>query len=329
MLMEIEKLNKSQIVLLTLLVSFVTSLATGIVTVSLMEQGVSPVTNTVNQIVERTKEIIVKVPEPQDPIVITETKEVIIHQSDLVAAAVSKNKNSSIIVYKVVPTIVEEVAVDIDADADADVDVDADEEVNVDMAVVTDITTDTVTEDQGTIPQEDQTAAAVLAVESTTPTDRLVFVSRATVLQGDTIIMDASSVTESDVYVVLNGAGERVPAVIQSNNNGVAILTTSIGTPTVLGDTSSLTRGQSVIVLSGIDRLRITTGIISDMVINDTGLEVLEIDKAINTPGSMLINMDGEVIGISTGASRVNGATWFTPTNILEKALHSSDTTDI
>ena len=35
--MDLEKLNKSQIVLLTLLVSFVTSIATGIVTVALMQ----------------------------------------------------------------------------------------------------------------------------------------------------------------------------------------------------------------------------------------------------------------------------------------------------
>jgi len=309
--MEMEELNKSQIVLLTLLVSFVTSLATGIVTVSLMEQGITPVTNTVNQIVERTKEIIVKVPEPQDPIVITETKEVIIHQSDLVAAAVSKNKNSSIIVYKVVkvvPVSVEEVA--------------ADAKVDADVVAVEDIATSTVTE-------EAQAASAILAIEDTLPEDKLVFVSRATVLQDDLIIMDAASVTESDTYVVLNSAGERVPTTLQGSSNEVAILTTSIGTPTALGDTSSLTRGQSVIVLSGVDRLRITTGIISDMVMDDVGLHALEIDKAISTSGSMLINMNGEVIGMSTGTSRTNGATWFTPANILEKALHSSDTTDI
>jgi hypothetical protein len=57
--MDLEKLTKHQIVLLTLLVSFVTSIATGIVTVSLMDQAPEGVTRVVNQIVERTIETVV------------------------------------------------------------------------------------------------------------------------------------------------------------------------------------------------------------------------------------------------------------------------------
>ncbi len=51
-----EDLTKQQIVLLTLLVSFVTSLATGIITVSLMDQGDIGITQIVNKVVERTVE---------------------------------------------------------------------------------------------------------------------------------------------------------------------------------------------------------------------------------------------------------------------------------
>lgn len=57
--MDLEHLTKHQILLLTLLVSFVTSIATGIVTVSLMDQAPSGVTRTINQIVERTVEKVV------------------------------------------------------------------------------------------------------------------------------------------------------------------------------------------------------------------------------------------------------------------------------
>ena len=49
-----EHLTKQQIVLLTLLVSFVTSLSTGIVTVSLMDQAPAGVTHTINQVIEKT-----------------------------------------------------------------------------------------------------------------------------------------------------------------------------------------------------------------------------------------------------------------------------------
>ncbi len=48
-----ESLTKTQIVLLVLLVSFVTSLATGIVTVTLVNQAPQPVTHTINKVVEK------------------------------------------------------------------------------------------------------------------------------------------------------------------------------------------------------------------------------------------------------------------------------------
>jgi len=49
-----EHLTKQQLILLALLVSFVTSLSTGIVTVSLMDQAPQGVTRTVSQVIERT-----------------------------------------------------------------------------------------------------------------------------------------------------------------------------------------------------------------------------------------------------------------------------------
>jgi len=87
--MDIEELNKSQIVLLTLLVSFVTSIATGIVTVSLMNQAPPTVTQTINRVVERTVERVVP-QETQTATVITKERTVIVKESELIAQAVDR-----------------------------------------------------------------------------------------------------------------------------------------------------------------------------------------------------------------------------------------------
>ncbi len=97
--MEIEKLTKSQIVLLTLLVSFMTSMTTGIVTVALMEQAPPAITETVNRVVERTVEKVVPGQAAAVATPIVTTKTVVVKESDLIPQAVDMISSSLVRLY--------------------------------------------------------------------------------------------------------------------------------------------------------------------------------------------------------------------------------------
>lgn len=96
--MDIEKLSKSQIILLTLLVSFVTSIATGIVTVSLMDQAPPAIAQTVNRVIERTIEKVVSTGQTASTVVTTE-KTVVVKEADMIALAVKKVSPSVVRLY--------------------------------------------------------------------------------------------------------------------------------------------------------------------------------------------------------------------------------------
>lgn len=87
-----EDLNKNQIVLLTVLVSFITSIATGIMTVSLLQEAPIEVTRNINRIVEKTIETVTPA-----AIVTPSQKEVttvIVKEEDLILDAINKNVKS-------------------------------------------------------------------------------------------------------------------------------------------------------------------------------------------------------------------------------------------
>jgi hypothetical protein len=97
--MDIEKLTKSQIVLLTLLVSFVTSIATGIVTVSLMQQAPPTIAETVNRVIEHTIEAASSTPSKSQTAAVVQQKTVVVNESDLVAQAVKAASPSIVRIF--------------------------------------------------------------------------------------------------------------------------------------------------------------------------------------------------------------------------------------
>jgi hypothetical protein len=94
--MDIDDLSKSQLLLLTLLVNFVMSIATGIVTVSLLDQAPQTVTQTVNRIVEHTVETVVPAATPADdsPAPVQQPTE-----EDLLVAAIKGDAARTVYLY--------------------------------------------------------------------------------------------------------------------------------------------------------------------------------------------------------------------------------------
>lgn len=100
--MKLEELTKQQIILLTLLVSFVTSIATGIVTVTLLGQTPPGTTQTVNRILERTVEKIV--PDKQGASVVTSEKTVVVKEEDLITKSIENGTKSIVRIYEKIET---------------------------------------------------------------------------------------------------------------------------------------------------------------------------------------------------------------------------------
>jgi S1-C subfamily serine protease len=92
--MDVQELNKSQLILLAILLSFITSIATGIVTVTLMQQAPVSVTAPINRVVKQTVEKITQVEGNQT------VQTVIIKEEDLVVDAIAKNESAVFVISK-------------------------------------------------------------------------------------------------------------------------------------------------------------------------------------------------------------------------------------
>lgn len=258
--MELEELNKSQIVLLTLLVSFVTSIATGIVTVSLMEQAPTDVTRVIQKTVERTVEKVAP-PEIQTKIV-TQEKTVIVSDADLIANAVELNTPSIVRIYS----------------------------------------------------QSDEPKLLALG---------------AVISAGGVIATDASVVDVDTEYTIEAMSGTYTATVLRiSESEQIALLELkdSETVPRPASISSAATKvGGSVVLLSGSEQLFVARGLVSELGDNvfATNLNAAEV-----LPGSVLINIDGNIVGINTGTSRLSGETWFVPArnalNLLNLSTESS-----
>ena len=84
-----EDLNKTQIVLLAIFITFVTAAATGVTVVTLMDQAPPAITQTINRVVERTIETVVSPGKVEK----TEIRQVL-KEDDTIVASLKKAKQS-------------------------------------------------------------------------------------------------------------------------------------------------------------------------------------------------------------------------------------------
>lgn len=273
--MDLEQLTKHQIILLTLLVSFVTSIATGIVTVSLMDQAPTGVTRVINQIVEHTVETVAP-PQTQGAAAITTTeKTVVVKDDDLAAQSIGKVQKGII----------------------------------------------RITAAGG---KELIARGVIIDGKGTALTDRGA--------------LSASGATDFEAILY---SGERVSVSVlkQATSTPVAFLALAVGTstgfsPVVLGDISKLQLGQSIIRIGGVGSDTVGSGVIASLPRGEGGAQdSVEASVSAITPGSILMTIFGEVIGMTTGESSLTGSDFYSTINIPmvpqagPKAASSSSTT--
>ncbi len=253
--MDIERLSKSQIVLLTLLVSFVTSIATGIVTVSLMDQAPPSVAQTVNRVIERTVQQVV--PSSQ-PAAASTPQTVVVKESDLLAQAVAMVTPSVVRIYT-----------------------DQTESgVFLGLGVVIGA--------QGTIATDAGALAGTSAVYVKLPDGKFIHaaVSSKNPLTDVTYLEAATSTTEGTVPAWK-------PAQIASSHPAL---------------------GASVVALEGKASASVAQGIVTSFGFSGASspeLIATDVTGAGILPGTPLIDRNGDLVGISTSASRAESDTSF------------------
>ncbi|MBI2046114.1 MAG: trypsin-like peptidase domain-containing protein [Parcubacteria group bacterium] len=283
--MKIEELNKTQIVLLTLFVSFVTSIATGITTVTLMDQAPPAITQTLNRVVEKTIERVI-----QPASVITKEVKVVVKEEDLIVNAVDKNVPHIALVTGSANT----------QNTDA-----------VDIALPKSGIGFLVSSDGYVAVDSGILSAGVSSYQARFP-------------DGKSFNADIATTSEFITLLRLH-ATEQAPAenktdgqkIIDSVKQAVGIQAESQFVPVSFGSMSAIKLGQSVIAFGGKMGDEISTGIISRIEQNSTIEKAEEGDSVKDTTaqsisaiytnialssessGGPLINTEGEVVGMN------------------------------
>jgi len=283
--MDLEELNKTQIILLTLLVSFVSAIATSIFTVKILEEAPPAVTQTINRIVERTIERVV----PADPstgtleqTVIEKETTIVVKEDDLITESIDRNKR------KIVRLV-------------------------------------TITGDESTEASEEELA------------DReIVFHGIGIIISEGGLIATASIVADVVKLVAISDSGKEYTTEVINTSGDISYLqiagaedeTISLS-PVTFVDETTLKLGQTVISIGGEERTSVSTGIIASFVeeevvydeVTETVLTAIRTNIGGSIPGSPLVNIFGEIVGIDV--LQTPGV--FTSSNLIQSGIQSQN----
>ncbi|PIP69134.1 hypothetical protein CO033_02205 [Candidatus Nomurabacteria bacterium CG_4_9_14_0_2_um_filter_32_10] len=249
--MDIKDLNKPQLILLAILLSFITSIATGIVTVTLMQQAPASITVPINRVVRETVEKIVPVPGKET------IQTVVIKEEDLVVDAIAKNQSAVFSITKEVKDL------------------------------------------DGKTIEIGAGRGFVISTEGT-------------------IVADNTLVFDDSVLYVKNDSGKFKATFLSSNEKGFSFL--KIGTPVdvkdkisftvpILGDLSKMKIGQKVLVLGST---------ISSFIFE--GNKDIKVNVTKPNGGGLVLNLDGEVLGIALSGETVS----FVSIDVINEALKTT-----
>lgn len=241
--MDIKDLNKSQLILLAVLLSFVTSIATGITTVTLMQQAPASFTVPVNRVVKQTIENIQQVKGD------TTVQTVIIKEEDLVVDAIAKNQSTLFSVTKEI------------------------------------------------LDEEGKTVEASLGKGFAISTDGIV-------------VVDGSSVSGKGIYYLKNDSGKFKAEFVLADKAGFSFLKIgdavdgkslpaqagkAVFTVPAFGDLSKMKIGQKILVLGNTISFYIFE--VSNKDVKE--MNDIKINVTRSNAGGLVLNLDGEVLGIA------------------------------
>ncbi len=307
-----EDLNRSQLILLVLLVTFVTSVATAIVTATLVNQAPSPITQTVGKVIEKTVQTIIpanadnqKNTSPPQTVVITQEDQITKIAADTSSAVVS------VVATKDVPVI---------------------EQYYVNPFEGQDIPPELLP--QFEIPQYRQNGTQKQEVSSGSG----FFVSKdGMLLTNKHVVSD----TEAEYTVILND-GRKLTAKVLARDPVYDIAILKVDGDNFnfipLGDSQNIKVGQTAIAIGntlGEFQNTVSEGIISGLnrsvVASDVGtgqseqLDMLiQTDAAISpgNSGGPLLNLSGQVVGLNTAVAQGGENVGFAlPINFAKKGI--------